>query len=124
MKFALGFLAGAGTVWAALAIWQQFPPFSAVDDIDPDDVPGVCPQGHKIFEDEGSLDRVMPLETARRPGYDSVSFSVEGGRISEKQAIKHARSAIPYSTKLIRLENVGGGVYRATYKQLTWADLD
>lgn len=32
MKFALGFLAGLGAAWAALAIWQYLPEFPEVDD--------------------------------------------------------------------------------------------
>lgn len=39
MRFALGFLAGVGAAWAALAIWQRVPPLGPVDDIDSDDAP-------------------------------------------------------------------------------------
>lgn len=31
MKFALGFFAGLGAAWAALAIWQGIPPLGPVD---------------------------------------------------------------------------------------------
>jgi len=31
MKFALGFLAGVGAAWAALAIWQRVPAFPDID---------------------------------------------------------------------------------------------
>lgn len=34
MRFAIGFLAGAGAVWAALAIWQRVPPLGPVDAVD------------------------------------------------------------------------------------------
>lgn len=41
MKFALGFFAGFGAAWAALAIWQHVPPLGPINDIDPALVPGV-----------------------------------------------------------------------------------
>jgi len=47
MKFTLGFLAGVGAAWTALAIWQH----RAIPDIDPADVPDVAqPRALPAFE--------------------------------------------------------------------------
>lgn len=34
MRFILGFVAGVATAWAALAIYQQVPPFGPIDEAD------------------------------------------------------------------------------------------
>lgn len=39
MRFWLGFAAGLGAAWAALAIWQQVPPLAAIVWEDDDTVP-------------------------------------------------------------------------------------
>lgn len=44
MRFALGFLAGVGAAWAALAIWQGVAPLGPID---PGDVPAVVPYDAK-----------------------------------------------------------------------------
>lgn len=64
MKFALGFLAGVGTAWSALAIWQHLTipePPADPDDLD-EIVYGLEPGREYRF---GGLEHLMP-EGARR----------------------------------------------------------
>lgn len=50
MMFALGFVSGVATAWAALAIWQRVPPLGPIDAADED-----------VWE---------PRRGDRRPGFD------------------------------------------------------
>jgi hypothetical protein len=49
MRFTLGFFAGLGAAWAALAIWQRVPPFGPVDPSDEAWPPAVSVDG-EAFE--------------------------------------------------------------------------
>ncbi len=50
MKFALGFVAGLGVAWAALAIWQGVPPLGPIDPEDDGSWPPPVNVDREAFE--------------------------------------------------------------------------
>lgn len=88
MRFLLGFFAGLGAAWAALAIWQRVPPLGPIDasdDVDPALVPDVEPWPTTLpGVADGSvayIDEWVPRRRGdRRPGFDA---SVAGGSLAD-----------------------------------------
>jgi hypothetical protein len=98
MKFALGFVAGLGAAWAALAIWQRVPPLGPID---PDDEgydhrfspPRRIVPSSELIPDKGG-----------RPGYRD---SVAGGSLADVMPIG-ARRIPPVIHRSDCLGRVGG----------------
>lgn len=75
MRFLLGFAAGVGAAWSALAIWQRVPPLGPID---PDDEA----YDHRFSPPRpiAHIDEWTPRRGDRRPGFDD---SVAGGSLAD-----------------------------------------
>lgn len=95
MKFALGFFAGLGAAWAALAIWQRVPPLGPIDprdDIDPALVPDVEPWPPPAVIDEKAFYRAadanqLVYRSQHRAGLGAVRRAEDRWHMTEGNVI-------------------------------------